>query len=205
MKMIRSAREDSWGAPSACESQNRAQVSCRIQRLQLIQNTPLLSANLIETLNFVCFQVSSSTSPNITTILIIFGIWACFVLIIFIISKISYRQAKLWDDKRTNRSNPCWGSRSWSWSCWGWWRWGRQCSSNIFAGQYLQNILVFSDTFEVEINGKLIFSKRQLGHYPERDEIVEITKWGNKVKTRYSRCFITPKRALYVHWFHLTL
>merc|ERR1712181_11440 len=32
------------------------------------------------------------------------------------------------------------------------------------------------DTFEVEINGKLIFSKRQLGHYPERDEIVEITK-----------------------------
>merc|ERR1712107_958018 len=35
------------------------------------------------------------------------------------------------------------------------------------------------DTFEVEINGKLIFSKRELGHYPERDEIVEITKWGN--------------------------
>merc|ERR1711953_478774 len=29
------------------------------------------------------------------------------------------------------------------------------------------------DTFEVEINGKLIFSKRELGHYPERDEIVE--------------------------------
>merc|ERR1712210_322122 len=39
------------------------------------------------------------------------------------------------------------------------------------------------DTFEVEINGKLIFSKRQLGHYPERDEIVEITKWGNKGKS----------------------
>merc|ERR1712013_425418 len=34
------------------------------------------------------------------------------------------------------------------------------------------------DTFEVEINGKLIFSKRELGHYPERDEIVEITKRG---------------------------
>ena len=42
----------------------------------------------------------------------------------------------------------------------------------------------FPDTFEVEINGKLIFSKRQLGHYPERDEIVEITKWGNKVETK---------------------
>ena len=41
--------------------------------------------------------------------------------------------------------------------------------------------LPLADTFEVEINGKLIFSKRELGHYPERDEIVEITKWGNKV------------------------
>merc|ERR1712227_259731 len=39
------------------------------------------------------------------------------------------------------------------------------------------------DTFEVEINGKLIFSKRELGHYPERDEIVEITKCGNKGKS----------------------
>merc|ERR1711994_185458 len=39
------------------------------------------------------------------------------------------------------------------------------------------------ETFEVEINGKLIFSKRELGHYPERDEIVEITKWGNKGKS----------------------
>ena len=47
--------------------------------------------------------------------------------------------------------------------------------------KYLHDVLGFSDTFEVEINGKLIFSKRQLGHYPERDEIVEITKWGNKV------------------------
>ena len=46
------------------------------------------------------------------------------------------------------------------------------------------NIVMFPDTFEVEINGKLIFSKRQLGHYPERDEIVEITKWGNKVETK---------------------
>ena len=48
--------------------------------------------------------------------------------------------------------------------------------------KYLHDVFGFSDTFEVEINGKLIFSKRQLGHYPERDEIVEITKWGNKVE-----------------------
>ena len=76
----------------------------------------------------------------------------------------------------------------------------------LFAKTYFQHILVFSDTFEVEINGKLIFSKRQLGHYPERDEIVEITKWGNKVQTRYSlSLFNTPTRAFYVHlvhWFH---
>ena len=51
----------------------------------------------------------------------------------------------------------------------------------------------FPDTFEVEINGKLIFSKRQLGHYPERDEIVEITKWGNKVE---KKALIFKQRAL---------
>jgi len=39
------------------------------------------------------------------------------------------------------------------------------------------------EDFEVEINGKLFFSKRQLGHYPVKDEIVEITKWGNKGKS----------------------
>lgn len=39
------------------------------------------------------------------------------------------------------------------------------------------------DSFEIMINGKLIFSKTQLGHYPDLAEIVEITKWGNKGKS----------------------
>ena len=38
-----------------------------------------------------------------------------------------------------------------------------------------------SDAFEIQINGKLIFSKTQLGHFPDMAEMVEITKWGNKV------------------------
>merc|ERR1712130_597251 len=39
------------------------------------------------------------------------------------------------------------------------------------------------DMFEVEINGKLIFSKKELGLYPDTEEILEITKWGNKGKS----------------------
>ena len=41
-----------------------------------------------------------------------------------------------------------------------------------------------SDSFEIQINGKLIFSKIQLGHFPDIPEMVEITKWGNKVMGR---------------------
>merc|ERR1719483_1678477 len=39
------------------------------------------------------------------------------------------------------------------------------------------------DMFEVEINGKLIFSKKQLGLFPDTQEILEITKWGNQGKS----------------------
>jgi len=39
------------------------------------------------------------------------------------------------------------------------------------------------DAFDIMINGKLIFSKTQLGHYPDVGEMVEITKWGNKGKS----------------------
>ena len=31
-----------------------------------------------------------------------------------------------------------------------------------------------SDAFEIQINGKLIFSKTQLGHFPDMAEMVEI-------------------------------
>ena len=41
----------------------------------------------------------------------------------------------------------------------------------------------FQDSFEIEINGKLIFSRSQLGVWPDTAEIVEITKWGNKGKS----------------------
>jgi len=39
------------------------------------------------------------------------------------------------------------------------------------------------DSFEIEINGKLIFSRHQLGVWPDNAEIVEISKWGNKGKS----------------------
>jgi len=39
------------------------------------------------------------------------------------------------------------------------------------------------DSFEIEINGKLIFSRSQLGVWPDTTEIVEITKWGNRGKS----------------------
>ena len=39
------------------------------------------------------------------------------------------------------------------------------------------------DSYEIEINGKLIFSRTQLGVWPENAEIVEISKWGNKGKS----------------------
>ena len=42
-------------------------------------------------------------------------------------------------------------------------------------------ILFYSDSLEIEINGKLIFSRLNLGRDPDIDEIVEITKWGHKV------------------------
>ena len=43
----------------------------------------------------------------------------------------------------------------------------------------------YTDAFDIMINGKLIFAKSQLGHYPDVAEIVEITKWGNKVGYTY--------------------
>merc|ERR1712045_332412 len=39
------------------------------------------------------------------------------------------------------------------------------------------------DSYEIDINGKLIFSRTQLGVWPDTAEIVEITKWGNKGKS----------------------
>jgi len=39
---------------------------------------------------------------------------------------------------------------------------------------------------EIEINGKLIYSKTNLGREPDIDEIVEITKWGHRVKITFS-------------------
>ena len=39
------------------------------------------------------------------------------------------------------------------------------------------------DSYEIEINGKLIFSKHHLGEYPDNAEIVEISKWGNMGKS----------------------
>ena len=54
---------------------------------------------------------------------------------------------------------------------------------------------ILSDSFDIKINGRLIFSKAQLGHYPDFDEIVEISKWGNKVpKTIY--CMENTQKCL---------
>ena len=39
------------------------------------------------------------------------------------------------------------------------------------------------DSYEIEINGKLIFSKHQLGEFPDNTEIVEISKWGHMGKS----------------------
>merc|ERR1711936_616029 len=39
------------------------------------------------------------------------------------------------------------------------------------------------DSYEIEINGKLIFSKDHLGEFPDNAEIVEISKWGNMGKS----------------------
>ena len=44
-------------------------------------------------------------------------------------------------------------------------------------------ITFFQDSYEIEINGKLIFSRHQLGVWPDNGEIVEISKWGNKGKS----------------------
>ena len=41
----------------------------------------------------------------------------------------------------------------------------------------------FLDSYEIEINGKLIFSKHHLGEFPDNAEIVEISKWGNMGKS----------------------
>ena len=49
-------------------------------------------------------------------------------------------------------------------------------------------ILFYSDSLEIEINGKLIFSRLNLGRDPDIDEIVEITKWGHKVASVCVRC-----------------
>ena len=50
---------------------------------------------------------------------------------------------------------------------------------------YVMSISKFSslvpDSLEIEINGKLIYSKKNLGVDPDIDEIVEITKWGHRV------------------------
>ena len=42
-------------------------------------------------------------------------------------------------------------------------------------------MLLKLDSLEIEINGKLIFSRANLGRDPDIEEIVEITKWGHKV------------------------
>ena len=42
------------------------------------------------------------------------------------------------------------------------------------------------DFLEIEINGKLIFSRVNLGQDPDIEEIVEITKWGHRVSTDIS-------------------
>ena len=41
-------------------------------------------------------------------------------------------------------------------------------------------IFPLSDSLEIEINGKLIYSKKNLGEDPNIEEIVEITKWGHQ-------------------------
>eukprot|EP00088_Acartia_fossae_P052589 TRINITY_DN59469_c0_g1_i1.p1 TRINITY_DN59469_c0_g1~~TRINITY_DN59469_c0_g1_i1.p1 ORF type:complete len:154 (+),score=23.08 TRINITY_DN59469_c0_g1_i1:32-463(+) len=40
-----------------------------------------------------------------------------------------------------------------------------------------------SDSFEISMNDKLIYSKEHLGEYPDYEEIAEIIKWGNKGKS----------------------
>jgi len=44
-------------------------------------------------------------------------------------------------------------------------------------------MLLKLDSLEIEINGKLIFSRANLGRDPDIEEIVEITKWGHKGKS----------------------
>jgi len=39
------------------------------------------------------------------------------------------------------------------------------------------------DALEIKINGKLMFSKKNLGTYPSPHEIAEIAKWGNQGKS----------------------
>ena len=55
--------------------------------------------------------------------------------------------------------------------------------SFIGIGSGLRYVVCFLDSYEIEINGKLIFSKHHLGEYPDNAEIVEISKWGNMGKS----------------------
>lgn len=48
-------------------------------------------------------------------------------------------------------------------------------------GALVDTALGPDDSLEIEINGKLIYSKTNLGQEPDIDEIVEITKWGHRL------------------------
>merc|ERR1711970_1417121 len=54
---------------------------------------------------------------------------------------------------------------------------------NKVPGALVETVLGEDDSLEIEINGKLIFSKTNLGQDPDIEEIVEITKWGHRGKS----------------------
>ena len=57
----------------------------------------------------------------------------------------------------------------------------------------LFKLLPIEDLLEIEINGKLIFSRANLGRDPDIEEIVEITKWGHRV-SKYLTSLSCPHR-----------
>merc|ERR1711973_289686 len=50
-------------------------------------------------------------------------------------------------------------------------------------GAILERTEGLDDSLEIEINGKLIYSRSNLGKDPDIEEIVEITKWGHRGKS----------------------
>jgi len=63
---------------------------------------------------------------------------------------------------------------------------GEQLKQEILTkvpGALVDTAIGADDSLEIEINGKLIYSKTNLGREPDIDEIVEITKWGHRGKS----------------------